>query len=202
MNKLILFFVISVLFYTGYAQDSEPPKFLIEGSGLFTDYSHVQYRQGAGANFDFFLGEHVSTHYVAYFGRDYFEFSPGIIGLPLALLMLSSDNGIESLEDLGFTLFLFAISFENMSFHIKLNDDLYLSPSFNLLRFKYFFEENNNENKNYLCASGGVGIKLNQRIGSNLTIGAFAEAGVLYTKGNPFGYSTGINIGFYLPGRN
>ena len=194
--RLLLFVVIPTI---GFSQENSQPRFLLEGTGLLTKFDGIEYRQGGGLNFDYFLGKKVSTHYVAYFGPNYFELSPGVVTVPFVLLMLGDEIHFDNLQEFGAFLFLFAISFENIALHFNLSDKMVLSPSISLFRMRYFYEDISAERRNYLCMSGSAGIKLNQKIGKRLTVGAFAEGNMLYTGGNPIGFTTGFTIGFYFP---
>lgn len=201
--KRLFISVLIILICIQLFQQEYRPRFLIEGTGLFTDFSNINYRQGGGASFDIFLGKKVSTHYVAYFGKNYCEISPGVVSIPFLLAMANDDDeDTGTLEGLGIALFLVAISFENISMHFKLSENVFLSPSISLFRFKYFYDENNTYRKEFLSVSGGAGLKINQRIGRYVTMGAFTEGSILYTKNNPLGFTAGINVGVYLPGRN
>lgn len=199
MKQFILTSFLLVVCFPLYQQETTP-RFLLEGTGLYTDFNNIEYRQGGGASFDIFLGKRVSTHYVAYFGKNYCEISPGVISIPLLLAMASDDDDdTETLEGLGFALFLVAVSFENISLHYKISENISVSPSLSLFRIRYFFDENNAERQTYLSMSGGLGLKINQKLGKYFTIGAFSEAAVLYTKEYPLGFSAGISLGVFIP---
>lgn len=208
--KFILFFSLLILL-EGFAFSQEKidpeqetkenysPTFLIEGAGLITNFQNYEPRQGYGGSFDLFLGKKVSTHYVAYFGNNYCEFSPGLVAMPVIAIMLVGDSEFNSLEELGLFAVLLASSFENIALHFNLGENMELSPSFSLCRIRYFFNENN-AGTSFLCASGGLGLKINQRVGRFINVGAFAEGNVLYKETYPLGFTTGVSLGIHLPG--
>ena len=95
-----------------------------------------------GIKFQVFLGKKISLDADLIIGRDYIAGGPGIIALPFWLLFFDQ-SGFEVEGDSGFEGFLIMVaagilSFEHISYHIPLKNDLEISPYVSLLRFKQF----------------------------------------------------------------
>lgn len=157
---------------------------------------------GLGANFHFYFGPHFGTRYTAVFGNNYFEFSPGIIGIPFLILSLKSnqdDEGEINDENNGggwIWLFLLATAIENPEAHFALSDKLELSPSISFLRMKYMFKPQPVESDEIISFSGSLGLTLEYFKTRNLTFSAYVEGSVVYTNYYPIGINAGITMGY------
>lgn len=95
-----------------------------------------------------YLNKYVSFDTDLCLSRDYLHLGPGIFGLPIAMLFLSSssdlgddDEGTELSRD-GFVSFLIRVtlvllSVEHMSAHIPVYQDLEISPYVSFLRYRF-----------------------------------------------------------------
>lgn len=115
-------------------------------------------QMAGGIKIQVFLGKRFSLDADLVFGRDYVHSGPGLIGLPLCLIASGSIfkneevsfwNDEGSLTDFLFSVAVIALSFEHISYHIPMKNNLDISPYLSLLRYKYAYEYGNYSDPNF-----------------------------------------------------
>ena len=161
-------------------------------------------QMAAGIKMQLFLGKRFSIDGDLVFGRDYVHLGPGLIGLPLGLLAWSSENGALFGDDGSLTEFLFslaaiALSFEHISYHIPVENNLDIAPYVSLLRYKYAYEYGNYSDPDFIGEqlSFATGVQINNYFG-RFVLSPYAEYNIGY-KDHISGYNIGIYCGIYFP---
>jgi hypothetical protein len=160
-----------------------------------------------GIKLQLFLSKRLSLDADMVLGRDYFHAGPGLIGLPLCLIVSGglSRNQEFSLFDEGgglsdflFTIAVIALSFEHISYHIPVKNNLDVSPYLSLLRYKYAYEHGNYSDPDFMGEqlSFATGIQINKYFG-RFVLSPYAEYNIGYRNHNP-GYNLGIYCGVYF----
>ena len=153
-----------------------------------------------GAKFQVFLGKNFSIDADIVFGRDYYHFGPGIIGIPIALITFgggnNSDESSSTLSEIFFYAAAMALSFEHISYHIPLKKFTDIAPYISLLRFKSSYEYGNDSNPEFAGQqlSFATGIQINKYYGK-FVLAPYAEYNIGY-KDNISGINIGIYCGF------
>jgi len=139
------------------------------------------------------------TDFVA--GRDYYHFGPGIAGIPIFLLFLSTGTEFDSFGAMLLEIFIVALSAEHVAGHILVKQAIDISPYISLLRFKHAFKYGQFESFDYAGdqVSGAFGIQVNKYF-NRFYISPYAEVNVGYKDHIP-GVNIGINCGYYFYGR-
>ena len=161
-----------------------------------------------GVKMQLFLGKRFSVDGDIVFGKDYAHFGPGLIGLPILLLAghsLLGDEGIsfgdggESLSNFLFTLAAIALSFEHLSYHIPLKNQMDLSPYVSILRYKYAYEHGDYSDPDFTGEqlSFAAGVQLNKYFG-RFVLSPYAEYNAGY-KDHISGYNIGVYCGISFP---
>jgi hypothetical protein len=160
-----------------------------------------------GAKIQLFLNDRFSLDADLVFGRDYVHLSPGLIGLPLLLLAKGSNEGLSfggddgSFTDFLISVALIAISFEHISYHVPLKNNLDISPYLSLLRYKYAYEHGKYSDLNFTGEqmSFATGVQFNKYFG-RFVLAPYAEYNIGYSD-HISGYNIGLYCGVYLPGK-
>jgi hypothetical protein len=153
-----------------------------------------------GLKFQVFLGKRLSLDADFVVGKHYLHGGPGIIAVPFWLLFFSQ-SGLESDEGFGFKDFLFMVvagvlSFEHLSYHIPLKNDLEISPFVSFLRYKqYTPTEDINADGGQL--SFATGIQMDRYFG-RFFISPYAEYNIGYSDGIS-GFNAGVGFGISFP---
>jgi hypothetical protein len=156
-----------------------------------------------GLKFQIFLGKRLSLDADLVIGKDYIHGGPGIIAIPFWLLFFSP-SGLESDGDGSFREFLIilaasVLSFEHLSYHIPLKEDLEISPFISILRFKQFtLSEDTDFDDGQL--SFATGIQIDKYLG-RFFISPYAEYNIGYRDGVS-GFNAGVGFGISFPGEN
>jgi len=164
-------------------------------------------QMAAGIKMQLFLGKRFSIDGDLVFGRDYVHLGPGLIGLPLGLLALGSENGVffgdegGSLTEFLFSIAAIALSFEHISYHIPVKNKLDISPYISLLRYKYAYKYGDYSDSNYIGEqlSFATGVQFNKYYG-RFVLSPYAEYNIGY-KDHISGYNIGIYCGVYFPAK-
>ena len=139
----------------------------------------------------------------AVIGWDYFHAGPGILGIPLYLLMFRSEGLVEEIEfpDFLIAAVVILLSAEHISGHIPVKDVLDISPYLSLIRYKYAWEHYSEMNAAYAGSqlSYAVGVQLYKYF-NRFYLSPYAEVNVGYNDHIP-GYNIGIYCGYYFYGK-
>lgn len=165
-------------------------------------------QMAAGIKLQVFISKRFSLDADLVFGRNYVHAGPGLIGLPLGLIAMGNvfvngsalfDNYEGSLIDFVFSLAAIAFSFEHISYHIPMKNNLDISPFLSLLRYKSAYEYGNYSNPDFIGEqfSFASGIQVNKYFGRFL-VSPYAEYNVGY-KDHIHGYNFGIYCGIHFP---
>jgi hypothetical protein len=162
-----------------------------------------------GVKLGLFLGKRFSVDADLVIGRDYVHTGLGLIGLPLYLIASASDPQMGELfsgsDESSLTTFLLsvavvALSFEHVSYHIPLNENVEISPYVSLLRYKYAYLRSNYSDVNFISEqfSFASGLQINNYFG-RFVLSPYAEYNIGY-KDHISGCNIGVYCGIYFPG--
>ena len=157
-----------------------------------------------GFKIQIFLSKRISLDADIVFSRDYFHLGPGLIGIPLGIVFLSSWTDPEtntSLSDLLATIVLGVLSFEHLSYHIPLINNLEISPYLSFLRYKYAYEHGIYSPADVAGEqfSFATGVQINKYFG-RFVLSPYAEYDIGYKDHIP-GYNFGVYCGIYFLNR-
>jgi hypothetical protein len=154
-----------------------------------------------GIKFQLFLGKRFSIDADIVFSRDYLHLSPAIIGVPLGLFGLSSDNENSSLRSFFFSVAALALSLEHLSYHLPVSSDLDLSPFLSLLRYKIAYDRYEAMNPDFVSEqfSFASGLQLNKYY-RWFVFSPYAEYNIGY-RDHKSGINAGIFLGIYFRGK-
>jgi hypothetical protein len=148
-----------------------------------------------GLKYQVFLGNRVSLDADFVFGKDYFHLGPGLIGLPIGLLITEDDTEWWSFL-LG--LAVMALSFEHISYHIPVTTDLDISPYVSVFRFKSSYEFNNYSDATFIGQqfSFATGVQVYKYLGK-FVFSPYCEYNVGYQDGGSR-FNVGVYLGIYF----
>lgn len=148
-----------------------------------------------GIKYQVFLGNRISLDADFVFGKDYFHLGPGLIGLPIGMLVIE-----EEAEWWSFLLGLAAMaaSFEHISYHIPVTADLDISPYVSVLRFKNSYEFNNYSDTTFISQqfSFATGVQVYKYFGK-FVFSPYCEYNVGYRDGGSR-FNVGVYLGVYF----
>ena len=168
VNMLIV--AAALLFLTtGFAQAQFQKKDVI----VAMDYSVSSTLEGSravgGLNIQYFVGDRISLNYpITGSGRS--VHMPAAV--PLALLAIVYGGLYDPAA-----LYLFLVP-DGLSYHYPLNDNVTLSPYFNVLGADYFFDDESLNPQSHQAGwywSGSIGSRVNLFLGESVMVGGFAE---------------------------
>jgi hypothetical protein len=154
-----------------------------------------------GLKLSLFMGKHISFDTDIVFGRDYFHAGPGIIGIPVWLLVVRpSDNDIEfeSFSQLAFIIVAMALSAEHTAFHLPVSKSFEVAPYLSMLRYRSAYEYGHYSNTNMVNEqlSFAVGVELNKYI-RKFVLSPYVECGAGY-RDHKAQINAGVYCGFYI----
>ncbi len=162
-----------------------------------------------GVKLGIFLGKRFSVDADLVIGRDYVHAGPGLIGLPLYLIASSGSQNDEffswddesSLTNFLISVAFVALSFEHVSYHIPLSENVEISPYVSLLRYKYAYVHHNYSDVNFVGEqfSFASGLQINNYFG-RFVLSPYAEYNIGY-KDHISGCNIGVYCGIYFPGK-
>jgi len=154
-------------------------------------------QMAGGLKIQVFLGGRLSIDGDIVFSSNYAHFSPSIIGVPLALLLLNK-KGERRFGELLLTIAALALSFEHVSYHIPVFNNFDITPYVSLLRYKFAYKNGDNPDPNFigeqLCFTSGL--QLDKYIG-RFVFSPYAEYCFGY-KDHLSGYNLGVYLGVYF----
>jgi hypothetical protein len=154
-----------------------------------------------GMQIRMFVGRRFSFDSDLMIGRDFLQLGPGIFGLPALLLGYNWSFGTDE-EDNTFTEFLVMgiavlLSAEHFSYHFPVTNNTEISPYVSLLRYRNFGNAKNGYGESSACFA--VGCEVNKYF-KRFILSPYMDYTIGYSS--PInGFTTGINCGYYLPGR-
>jgi hypothetical protein len=161
-------------------------------------------QMAGGFKLRMFMGKRVSFDSDVVFGRDYIHAGPGIIGIPVWILVFGSYNTESednSLSELLFVAAAMVLSAEHTSLHFPVKSSLDLSPYVSLLRYKSAYEYGHyssttrtNEQLSY-----AFGLEANKYF-NRLVLSPYIECNVGYVD-HSAGINAGIYCGIYIPNK-
>ena len=103
------------------------------------------------------------------------------------------------LQDFLFAVAAIALSFEHISYHIPVKDNLDISPYVSLLRYKYAYEHGNYSDNDFIGEqmSFASGVQINKYFG-RFMLSPYAEYNIGYKDHIP-GFNFGVYCGIYFP---
>jgi len=155
-----------------------------------------------GIKFQLFLGKRLSIDADLVFSKDYFHLGPGIIGVPIGLWGLSFDDEYAPIQSFLFSVAAIALSFEHLSYHLPVNDDLDISPYVSMLRYKSSYEHKNPSDPDFIGEqlSFASGVQINKYYGK-FVFSPYCEYNLGY-KDLDSRFNMGIYLGIYFIGKN
>jgi hypothetical protein len=150
-----------------------------------------------GVKMRIFMSKHISFDSDLVFGKDYFHFGPGLIGIPVWILVLGSYTSLEESEtpfsDLLFCAAAMILSIEHTSYHIPVKNSFDISPYLSVLRYKSAYEYGiyTNTNMTNEQLSFVAGLELNKYY-KRFLLSPYLEYNIGYTD-----RVSGINAGIY-----
>lgn len=163
---------------------------------------------GGGLKLRMFVGKRLSFDSDLVLGRDYTHFGPGIIGLPLWYIAISSgfnsqhdDGQTQSLAGFLFMGAVMVLSAEHFAYHIPVGVTTEISPYVSLLRFKQLKQliAPKNDSSNDAFANCALGVEINQTIG-RFIFSPYLDYEMAYS-GISRGMSLGFSFGYYFHAR-
>jgi hypothetical protein len=175
---------------------------------LFNTPNGIQ--MAGGIKLQVFISKRFSLDADLVFGRDYIHAGPGLIGLPLGLIAWSNlfvndgtlfGNDEGTLTDFLFSLAAVALSFEHISYHVPMKNNIDISPFLSLLRYKSAYEYGNYSDPDFIGEqlSFASGIQINKYFGKFL-LSPYAEFNIGYKDHIP-GYNFGVYCGINFAGK-
>jgi hypothetical protein len=156
-----------------------------------------------GLKFQIFLGKRLSIDADLVLSRDYAHFGPGLIGVPLGLFALASDEEteFEDFSSLLLTIAVMVLSFEHISYHIPVTTDLDIAPFVSLLRYKFSYLHDNPGNPDIVGEqlSFATGIQVNKYYG-RFVLSPYGEYNLGY-RDLASRFNAGIYLGYYFRGK-
>jgi hypothetical protein len=155
-----------------------------------------------GLKIQVFISRRFSLDADLVFSRDYIHGGPGLIGLPIGLLVLStgmeSESFSESLTGLVVGVIAVAAAFEHISYHIPLKSNLDISPYVSILRYRYSYKYGVYSDPDFVGEqlSFASGVQMNKYFG-RFVLSPYAEYNVGYRDHIP-GYNFGVYFGMYF----
>lgn len=153
-----------------------------------------------GLKFQIFLSDRISLDADLVAGLRYLHGGPGVIALPYWLFSFKEEGVVFDGEG-SFTMFLImiaagAMSFEHISYHIPIKNDLEVSPYISLLRFKQYTSADG------IYDDGGqlsfaTGVQMDKYFG-RFFISPYLEYNVGYRDGIG-GINSGVGFGISFP---
>lgn len=191
----------------GLAQiDRQAKDFSIELSGGYIESDDYDAVPVGGFTMNYFLGKRVSIISRFSYGPDHLHFSPSLVTAPAFIYSGAWKNGnMYFSSDFFYAVILIASAFENIGFHIPIQEKIELVPNFSLLSFRSFRKVNPNPFDpertlwGNLKSSGAVGIKINVMLRERLYIAPYAEAFLQYNRGGTWGTNIGAHVGYIFP---
>jgi hypothetical protein len=217
VSKLAIFFLFSIyrISYSQFEYYKPDTTKNIHRSGDFIASASANVllktpngqQMAAGVKMQLFLGKKFSVDGDLVFSRDYVHFGPGLIGLPLGLLAMGSENGVlfgdngDGLTEFLFSIAAIALSFEHISYHIPLKNKLDISPFVSILRYKYAYKYGDSSGTNYIGEqlSFATGVQFNKYYG-RFVLSPYAEYNIGYKDGIS-GFNLGVYCGIYFPAK-
>jgi hypothetical protein len=168
---------------------------------LFNTPNGIQ--MAGGIKFQLFLGKRLSIDADLVFSRDYVHFGPGVIGVPMGLFALASDE-VSEFEDFSsflLTIAVMVLSFEHISYHIPVTTDLDIAPFVSLLRYKCSYLHDNPGNPDIVGdqLSFATGIQVNKYYG-RFVLSPYGEFNLGYRDLAPR-FNAGVYLGYYFRGK-
>lgn len=156
-----------------------------------------------GLKIRLFMSKHFSFDSDLVFGRDYVHGGPGLIGLPLWYVVLSTldtDQEIESLSNLLFFLVVGVLSAEHLACHIPVQNAVEISPYLSLLRYKSAYEYGIYSDTNRITEqmSLALGLEVNKYF-KRFMLSPYIECNIGYEDHKP-GLNAGVYCGIFFPG--
>ncbi len=157
-----------------------------------------------GLKLRIFMGKRISFDSDVVFGRDYIHGGPGIIGIPVWILILGGGGiGDEDrpFSDLIFIAAAMLLTAEHISYHIPFKGSAEISPYISFLKYKSAYEyghySNTNRTNEQLC--GTLGLEVNKYF-NRFLLSPFIECNLGYIDHNPQ-VNAGVYCGIYFPNK-
>lgn len=180
--------------------------FSLSGSAdiLFNTPNGVQL--AGGIKISTFVSKRISFDSDLVAGSDYFHMGPGIIGIPIWLLLLESVTGVNgeatTFQEFLLYAFFIVLSTEHISYHIPVKNMIDISPYISILRYKHAYEFGYHPDDPGYAGdqfSYAVGVQMNKYF-HRFMVSPYAEVNVGYSDHIP-GINIGVYCGYYFPNR-
>jgi hypothetical protein len=156
-----------------------------------------------GIKFQLFLGKRLSIDADLVIGKDYYHFGPGVIGVPLALFALGTDEefSFDNFSDFLISLAVIALSFEHLSYHIPVRTDLDISPYISVLRYKSSSKHTDLSDPDFISdqLSFATGVQVYKYFG-RFVLSPYGEYNLGY-KDLASRFNLGVYLGYYFSGQ-
>jgi hypothetical protein len=155
-----------------------------------------------GIKFQLFLSERLSIDADIVLSNNYFHLGPGVIGVPIGFLGLTSDDEDAPLSSFLFSVAAIALSFEHISYHIPVTTELDISPYVSLLRYKSSYEHSDSSDPDFIGEqlSFATGVQMNRYYG-RFVLSPYGEYNIGY-KDLDSRFNIGVYLGIYFRGKN
>jgi len=163
----------------------------------FKDLPHYN---AVGIKGEYMLTNTIGVEFGLTGSRDNIHVGAGTLLGPLFFALTSSSNDNSVSQGVG-GLVLIAITaasmLEHTNYHIRINDNIHISPYLSLLRFRYMYDRENPFVKYNTDQFGSwsVGTKLSFITKDKWIINGYIERSQLYYIGTPASLQAGLNIG-------
>lgn len=174
----------------GLYEDNE---FSLGVSGMCIEYPEFATRTGYGLTLSTSVHKNVALTWHLYFGKRYFSTS---MWLPLGPLLFSASVLNGNINRNALALLLTSLIPDGVSFPLRINDKLYITPSIAPFWLDMFGKDASFK-RFYIGGNIGLGLHFKMKY---FNIHPYGAAHLLYKHAPNFGYSGGIGI--ELPLRN
>lgn len=162
-------------------------EFYLGISGNYVDYKNFAARTGYGINVGYSVHQNVILNWHLHFGRSYFSTSLWIPIGPL-LFVSSASTGYVNKSTLG--LLLISVLPDGVSFPIRVNDKIYITPSISPFWLDMFGRDPGYK-RFYVSGNIGLGVQIKLK---HFIIHPYAAGHLLYKSEPNTGYSVGLGI--------
>jgi len=188
---ILLFFVI-----TSISAQLESKAFIVGCDLKQVKYKDYDRRIVGGLDLQFFVTDHISLNSNFSFGRDY-------VHMPLVSYFFSDFIIYNTFNIDEENWYMFLLITEGVSFHIKIAENLSISPYINPLCFEYIYQTSKQAEYDSTYTdydpryiTGATGFRFNMVFARHLYLGTYAEAKLIYNQENTGGYAYGVNLGY------
>lgn len=163
-------------------------------------FSNNTVKAAGGLKIQFFVSSRISFDADLVVSGNYLHLDPGLIGVPLGIIILADNEDGHTLNEFLLSLAGFALSVEHISYHVPVNTTTDISPYMCVLRYRRskYNEMNTLDGdltgylKNNVCFAAGL--QVNKLLGKFI-IAPYVDYSISYTDGNSY-FNCGLYCGY------